>query len=111
MAVERKLMTAEELLRLPDDGLGHELVRGELRTMPPTSWEHGGATSVFDASLGHYVRTHQLGQVVTGSPASCSRPIPTRCGRRTWRSCAVSGCWRLARCAATGLAPRIWSLR
>ncbi|HYU18816.1 MAG TPA: Uma2 family endonuclease [Chloroflexota bacterium] len=68
MAVERKLMTAEELLRLPDDGLGHELVRGELRTMPPTSWEHGGATSVFDASLGHYVRTHQLGQVVTGEP-------------------------------------------
>ena len=68
MTVRPRLTTADDLLRLPDDGLRHELVRGELRTVAPTSWEHGRRTSVFDASLGPYVRAHQLGEVVTGEP-------------------------------------------
>jgi Uma2 family endonuclease len=34
-------MTAEQLLELPDDGVRHELVRGELRTMPPAGFRHG----------------------------------------------------------------------
>jgi Uma2 family endonuclease len=34
-------MTAEELFDLPDDGMRHELVKGELRTMPPAGFEHG----------------------------------------------------------------------
>lgn len=34
-------MTAEELWRMPDDGLKHELVRGELRTTEPGGYEHG----------------------------------------------------------------------
>lgn len=41
MAVERKLMTAEDLLRLPDDGMRHELIDGELRTMTPAGGRHG----------------------------------------------------------------------
>jgi Uma2 family endonuclease len=61
-------MTAEELLRLPRDDKRHELVRGELRTMAPTGWGHARATSVFDRSLGDYVESHQLGEVVTGEP-------------------------------------------
>jgi hypothetical protein len=32
-AIERT--TAEDLLRMPDDGYRREVVRGELRTMPP----------------------------------------------------------------------------
>ena len=68
MVAGPKLMTAEELLRLPSDGRRYELVRGELRTLPPTGFEHGGATSRFDRSLGHYVQAHQLGEVVTGEP-------------------------------------------
>lgn len=68
MTVRPSLMTADELLRLPDDGMRHELVRGELRTMAPTGWDHGDQTSVFDGSLGAYVRAHQLGRVVTGEP-------------------------------------------
>ena len=70
MAVEPKLMTAEELLRLPRarDGRRHELVRGELRTMAPRGFEHGDVTSVFDRSLGNYVETHQLGRAVVGEP-------------------------------------------
>ncbi len=66
MAVESKLMTAAELERLPRDGQRHELVRGELRTMPPAGYEHGRATSIFDSSLSHYVRTNELGDVVVG---------------------------------------------
>lgn len=41
MAVNAVPATAEELLRLPDDGLRRELVRGELRVMTPAGWEHG----------------------------------------------------------------------
>src|SRR5262245_23630797 len=68
MAVEPGLMTANELLRLPDDGMRHELVRGVLRTMPPTGWKHGRITGKFHLSLGNYVEQHQLGEVVTGEP-------------------------------------------
>lgn len=39
--VATKLMTAEELAALPDDGYQYELVRGELRRMPPPKPEHG----------------------------------------------------------------------
>jgi len=65
MAVEPKLMTAEELLRLPEDHKRHELVRGELRTMAPGGWEQGGISSVADRSLGTHVEARNLGRVVT----------------------------------------------
>ena len=41
MTLIQTLITAEELWRLPDDGQRHELVGGELRTMPPSGEEHG----------------------------------------------------------------------
>jgi Uma2 family endonuclease len=66
MTVNTGLMTADDLWNLPDDGMRHELVRGELRTMPPTGWGHGDHTSVVDGSLGPYVRRQKLGRVVTG---------------------------------------------
>ena len=66
MAVQPKLMTAEELLRLPRDGQRHELVRGELRTMPPAGFEHGRWTGRLDRSLGNFVEAHGLGEVVPG---------------------------------------------
>jgi hypothetical protein len=34
MATTSSLMTAEELLALPDDGIDRELIRGELREYP-----------------------------------------------------------------------------
>ena len=36
-----ELMTAEELAELPDDGLRHELIEGELRTRVPAGKRHG----------------------------------------------------------------------
>ena len=53
MAIQPKLMTAEEFMALPDDGLRRELVRGEVRTMSPTQDPHGRAA----ASVG--LRSHQ----------------------------------------------------
>ena len=58
-----KLMTADELLALPDDGQRHELIDGELRTMSPTGDEHGGIVAALTISLGTHVRARQLGRV------------------------------------------------
>jgi len=66
MAVEQKLMTAAELLRRPSDGLRHELVRGELRTMSPAGFEHGRVTQRLGNFLGSHVETQGLGEVVVG---------------------------------------------
>lgn len=65
MAITPGLMTAEELARLPDDGQRYELVRGELRTMSPPGFEHGGVTLRCGSSLLLHADAHQLGTVVT----------------------------------------------
>ena len=63
MDVTTGRMTADELLHLPDDGMRHELVAGELRTMAPTGNEHGWLTSDLHLSLGNHVLAHRLGRV------------------------------------------------
>ena len=63
MAPTRMLMTADQLAALPDDGQRHELVAGELRTMPPSGAEHGGIAMDVGASLAQHVRAHGLGRV------------------------------------------------
>ncbi len=64
MASTQEPMTAEELLRLPDDGQRHELIAGELRTMAPSGEEHGTIAATMIADLAPYVRRHRLGRVV-----------------------------------------------
>jgi Uma2 family endonuclease len=61
MAVSGKRMTAEDLWQLPDDGMRHELVYGELRTMTPSGAEHGRRTNIVNTSLGQYVGEHGQG--------------------------------------------------
>lgn len=68
MTIQQKVMTADELFRLPDDGMRHELVRGELRTMAPAGAEHGAISSRIDRSLGSYVEAHGLGEVLIADP-------------------------------------------
>jgi hypothetical protein len=41
VTTEKSLFTADDLLRLPDDGMRLEIMRGELRSMPCRSAEHG----------------------------------------------------------------------
>jgi Uma2 family endonuclease len=68
-------MTATELMRLPDDARGYELVEGRLLRMPPTGWEHGDITLGLGAALRTFVETHGLGTAVTGEPGFLvSRP-------------------------------------
>ncbi len=69
MTPTRTLMTADELLRLPDDGQRHELVAGELRTMSPSGEEHGTVAMTPGIDLGHYVRTG-LGECWRRRPVS-----------------------------------------
>lgn len=56
-------MTAEELLRLPEDGSRYELVEGELKRMSPTSFEHGRIAANIAVHLGYHVRQHRLGVI------------------------------------------------
>ena len=58
------LMTAAELLAMPDDGFHrHELVKGELITMAPAGGEHGAIGSRVDRRIGTFVEQHDLGEV------------------------------------------------
>ena len=68
MAITRTPLTAEALLRLPDDGQRHELIAGELRTMPPPGEEHGSIEALCTIALGQYVHAHRLGRVLSGEP-------------------------------------------
>ena len=56
-------MTAEELIRLPDDGLRHELIKGELLTISPSGAQHGAVTLNLSVVLATYVKTKKLGVV------------------------------------------------
>lgn len=61
--IESRLITADELLRMPDDGLRRELIRGEVREMPPAGEEHCGIAAEFARRLGNFVHEHRLGRV------------------------------------------------
>ncbi|MBI4639744.1 MAG: Uma2 family endonuclease [Candidatus Tectomicrobia bacterium] len=58
-----QLMTAEDLLRMPDDGFRYELVSGELRRMPPAGHTHGRIAATVTGSLVQHVATNKLGTV------------------------------------------------
>ena len=63
MATKAKLMTAEELLEMPDDGFRYELVRGELRKMAPAGRTHGKRGNRVNYSLSAHVYENNLGEV------------------------------------------------
>jgi Uma2 family endonuclease len=63
MTVVHQLITADELLRMPDDGFRYELVQGALRRMSPAGFRHGRLIMNIAASLDHHVRAHMLGVV------------------------------------------------
>lgn len=63
MTVEARLITADELLRMPHDGYRYELVRGELRKMSPAGYHHGDIAMAIGAHLRTYVAAKRLGKV------------------------------------------------
>ena len=58
-----QLITADDLLHMPDDGFRYELINGELHQMAPAGEEHGSAAMSVGGSLHAYVRSHNLGRV------------------------------------------------
>ena len=62
MVTTTRLMTAEELLNLPDDGFRYELIRGKLRKRLPAGQNHGKYASNIHISLGGYAKANRLGK-------------------------------------------------
>lgn len=63
MTVTTELMTAEELLLLPDDGSRSELIKGELRKIPPAGHKHGMLAMLISIPLGKYILENKLGMI------------------------------------------------
>ncbi len=61
------LLTAAELLALPDDDYRYELVRGKLIRMPPPGSRHGRTVARVVSRLGRFVDERQLGTVLAKS--------------------------------------------
>jgi Uma2 family endonuclease len=63
MAQETRAITADELLRMPDDGYKYELVAGRLRKMTPAGSIHGVVGMRMAVAISVHVDQHQLGVV------------------------------------------------
>ena len=67
MATKAKLMTAEELLEMPDDGFRYELVRGELIKMPPAGHMSSFLELRVGAKLLDFVEANGLGRAYSSN--------------------------------------------
>lgn len=63
MTVSSQLMTADELLRMPDDGFRYALVRGEPVRISPAGFQHGRIIMNIATPLDQHVRNNKLGIV------------------------------------------------
>ncbi|MFN0088496.1 MAG: Uma2 family endonuclease [Blastocatellia bacterium] len=62
--VAANAVTADQLFEMPRDGMRRELVRGELRLMSPTEFEHGKIVVRITSPLDRHVEENGLGVVV-----------------------------------------------
>jgi Uma2 family endonuclease len=95
-------MTANEFEKMPDDGMRHELVKGELRTMPPRGGEHGITVVRLTAPLYQHVEAHRLGFVFGAESGFLIRRDPD-----TVRAPDIAFVHR-DRLPATGIARAFW---
>ncbi|OIN96432.1 MAG: Uma2 family endonuclease [Anaerolineae bacterium CG03_land_8_20_14_0_80_58_20] len=63
MAVLNRLLTAEDLLRMPQESIRSDLTRGELIRMTPAGARHGQIAGNFLIKLGAYVAGKRMGRV------------------------------------------------
>jgi Uma2 family endonuclease len=61
MSVATRLITADEFLAWPDDGLRHELLNGEVVSMSLPGGRHGKIALKIGRLVGNYIEAHQLG--------------------------------------------------
>lgn len=82
-------MTADELLRLPDDGFRYELVDGKLRKTTPAGGQHGRIAMRVGRLLANHVEENGLGVVyaaetgfrLTSAPDTVRAPDAAYVGR------------------------------
>ena len=60
-----ELLTADDLLRLYNEGVRGELIRGVLHETMPTGVEHGEIAVNLSAELRNFVKPRRLGRLVT----------------------------------------------
>ena len=63
MTTKPKLITADELLLMPDDGMQHELIRGVLTEEMPPGYEHGLTVTRIGILFGNYSEENNYGEV------------------------------------------------
>lgn len=63
MTATKRLITADELLAMPERDCRYELVKGELITLPIEGAMHGSVVSNVVVGIGSFVETHDLGEV------------------------------------------------
>ena len=69
MTTKPKLVTAEDLLRMPrGEGVRYELIRGVLIAKMPTGDPHGDAVTSTTITIGNYVRANRYGSLRSGEP-------------------------------------------
>jgi Uma2 family endonuclease len=56
-----RLVTAEELARMPEDEWRYELLRGRVIRMSPLGFRHGRVVTRLARLLDEYVEIHNLG--------------------------------------------------
>ncbi|HEY6322017.1 MAG TPA: Uma2 family endonuclease [Thermoanaerobaculia bacterium] len=61
----KTLLTVDDLLRLPEPDLPHELRRGVLRLVTPAISAHGAVSARLLGALAQHVYTHDLGALFT----------------------------------------------
>ena len=71
------LMTVEEFAALPEDGQMHELVEGELLTMPPPQFLHTDIVALIQESLILFLRKTGAGRVFSEAGFLLSESPPT----------------------------------
>lgn len=65
MTTQTRLLTAEDLWKMPGNGAGFELIDGELHPMAPSGQEHSNVGVNLITLINGFVRTGHLG-IVTG---------------------------------------------
>ncbi len=64
MSTVTRLVTADQLFQMPNDGFRYELVKGELKKMTPAGFHHGELVVNLTVPLAVYTKTNGLGVVL-----------------------------------------------